>query len=240
MLRSIKQLYGDKLGASDGEIGHVKDCYFEDKSWVVRYLVADTGHWLPGRLVLIAPCALRNFEPDGEQLLVNLSRKQIEGSPSIASHKPVSRQYEDEYYSYYQWAPYWTGNGFLGGGGFPMYPEPAPDAHAGRVAQSSNETDAHLRSTRAVSGYEIHTSEGAIGHVTDFIIHDRTWVICHLIVNTGSWLLGREIAIAPRHITRVSYEESKVFVDVSSEAIREAPEYNVPAWGYHDTANIDR
>jgi hypothetical protein len=57
MLRSIKQLYGDKLGASDGEIGHVKDFYFDDQSWVVRYLVADTGNWLSGRQVLISPHA---------------------------------------------------------------------------------------------------------------------------------------------------------------------------------------
>jgi uncharacterized protein YrrD len=240
MLRSIKELYGDKLGATDGEIGHVKDCYFDDKSWVVRYLIADTGHWLPGRLVLIAPRALRDFNADGDQLLVNLSRKQIEESPAIAAHKPVSRQYEDEYYSYYQWAPYWTGNGLFGGGGFPIYPEPAPVPIARRTSRSHDEEDPHLRSTRAVSGYEIHTSEGAIGHVSDFIVHDGTWVICHLIVATGPWLLRKEIAIAPRHITRISYEESKVFVDVSSEAIRTAPEYDVPAWGYQDTAKIDR
>jgi len=48
MLRSIKQLYGDKLGASDGEIGQVKDFYFDDQNWTVRYLVADTGSWLAG------------------------------------------------------------------------------------------------------------------------------------------------------------------------------------------------
>ena len=57
MLRSVKQLYGAKLGASDGEIGHVKDFYFEDQNWVVRYLVADTGSWLSGRQVAhLSPC----------------------------------------------------------------------------------------------------------------------------------------------------------------------------------------
>jgi hypothetical protein len=60
MLRSIKQLYGDKLGASDGEIGHVKDFYFDDQNWTIRYLVADTGSWLPGRQVLISPHSLGN------------------------------------------------------------------------------------------------------------------------------------------------------------------------------------
>ena len=93
MLRSVKQLYGDKLGASDGEIGRVKDFYFEDQNWVVRYLVADTGSWLSGRKVLISPHALGSLARAGKVLLVNLTRKQIEDSPSIESHKPVSRQY---------------------------------------------------------------------------------------------------------------------------------------------------
>ena len=35
MLRSVKQLYGDSLRASDGEIGHIKDFYFDDEAWVI-------------------------------------------------------------------------------------------------------------------------------------------------------------------------------------------------------------
>ena len=49
MLRSIQKLYGSKLGASDGDIGQVKDFYFNDHTWAVRYVVADTGNWLTGR-----------------------------------------------------------------------------------------------------------------------------------------------------------------------------------------------
>jgi hypothetical protein len=55
MLRSLRQLYGKKLGASDGDIGHVKDFYFNDQQWGIRYVVAGTGSWLSGRLVLIPP-----------------------------------------------------------------------------------------------------------------------------------------------------------------------------------------
>jgi len=55
MLRSIKQLYGDELRATDGEIGKITDFYFEDQNWAVRYVVVDTGTWLSGRLVLISP-----------------------------------------------------------------------------------------------------------------------------------------------------------------------------------------
>jgi hypothetical protein len=53
MLRSLRQLYGKKLGASDGDIGHVRDFYFNDQQWAIRYVVADTGSWLSGRLVLM-------------------------------------------------------------------------------------------------------------------------------------------------------------------------------------------
>ena len=89
MLRIVKELYGTKLGASDGEIGHVKDFYFDDQNWAVRYVVADTGSWLPGRQVLISPHAFGNLPQAGKLLPVNLTRKQIENSPSIESHKPV-------------------------------------------------------------------------------------------------------------------------------------------------------
>jgi PRC-barrel domain len=101
MVRSLRQLYGKKLGASDGDIGHVKDFYFNDQQWVIRYVVADTGSWLSGRLVLISPDAFENLHQHGDSLVVNLTRQQIEKSPAIESHKPVSRQYEELYYPYY-------------------------------------------------------------------------------------------------------------------------------------------
>src|SRR5512141_2808534 len=103
MLRSLKQLYGDKLGASDGEIGHVKDVYFDDQNWAIRYLIVDTGSWLPGRQVLLSPHSLGHYEQADKVVRVNLTRNQIERCPAIETHKPVSRQYAEEYYRYYGW-----------------------------------------------------------------------------------------------------------------------------------------
>jgi hypothetical protein len=124
MLQRIKQLYGEKLGASDGEIGLVKDFYFDDQNWAVRYLVAEAGTWLSSRHVLLAPHAIGEFFEDGKVLRVNLTRKQIEHSPAIESHKPVSRQYEEEYYRYYGWPSYWQGDGLWGMSGFPILSVP--------------------------------------------------------------------------------------------------------------------
>ena len=239
MLRSIKQLYGEKLGTAEGAIGHVKDFYFDDQKWAVRYIVVDTGAWLQGRLVLLSPHAFGHLYQDGDSLLVNLSREQIENSPAIETHKPVSRQYEEEYYRYYGWPTYWNGDGMWGAAGFPMVPPPhlVPIMEESRGGPSVNGDDPHLRSTQAVTGYHIQTAEGTIGHVTDYMMDDKSWEIRHLLVETGHWFSGKEIVISPKHITRISYEDSKVFVDVTKESIQHAPEYHVPPLGaaYHDS-----
>jgi uncharacterized protein YrrD len=241
MLRSIKQLYGEKLGTAEGEIGHVTDFYFDDRRWAVRYIVADTGTWLPGRQVLLSPHAFGGFYQDGDTLLVNLSRRQIEESPAIETHKPVSRQYEEEYYRYYGWPAYWEGAGMWGMGGFPMAPPPhlVPIREESGEGSSAIGDDPHLRSTKAVTGYHIQTGEGTIGHVTDFMIDDKSWAIRHLVVETGHWFFGKEIVISPKQIERISYEESKVFVNVTRESLQNAPEYRMPRAVYHDSHNFD-
>ena len=236
VLRSIKQLYGHKLAAQGDEIGHVKDFYFDDQGWAVRYVVVDTGSWLTGRLVLISPHAFGAFYEDGDCLLVNLTRKQIENSPPIETHKPVSRQYEEEYYHYYGLPSYWNGVETWGGAGVPVAPPPnlMPSAEDGRGERSSSGDDPHLRSTKALRGYHIEAKDGTIGHVTDFMIDEKSWAIHHLVVETGHWLFGKEIVISPIHIGRISYEESKVFVNVTKETILDAAEYHMPRAEYRD------
>ena len=178
--------------------------------------------------MLISPHAFGDFHQDGDCLLVNLSRKQIENGPAIDSDKPVSRQYEEDYYRYYGWPVYWDGSGMWGMGGAPSnYLMPSEE----EIGNNHDRDDPHLQSTQAINGYQIQTGEGAIGHVTDFMMDDKSWEIRHLVVETGHWLSGKEIAISPKQIDRISYEESKVFVNVTKEAILETPEYHVPTLG---------
>ena len=228
MLRSVKPLYGDKLGASDGEIGHVKDFYFDDQQWVVRYLVADTGSWLPGRKVLISPHAFGSLHQAGKVLLVNLTRKQIEDSPSIESHKPVSRQYEEDYYRYYGWPYYWEGNGLWGLSGFPLLelpPNPPPGDLATASGRFPESAEVHLRSAQAVNGYHIRASDGAVGHICDFMMDDQSWAIRELVVKTGHRFSGKEVEIPASQVDRISYEESTVFVKLTSAALEQSPSH---------------
>jgi sporulation protein YlmC with PRC-barrel domain len=241
MLQSIKELYGKKISASDGDIGHVRDFYFNDQQWVVRYVIAETGSWMTGFLVLLSPHAFGTSNQTGDALVANLTRQQIENSPPIESHKPVSRQYEEEYYRYYGWPSYWEGGDLWGVGGFHLPPPPYPPPAEQGIGQEKliSGEDPGLQSTRAVSGYHIQTSEGEIGHVVDFIIDDENWAICQLVVETGHWFSGKKIAISPQLVGRISYEESNISVNMTKQAILEAPEYHLPAVGAanRDTGN---
>jgi hypothetical protein len=226
MLRSIKQLYGDKLGASDGELGHVQDFYFDDRNWAVRYVVADTGSWLTGRLVLISPHSLGRLVQAGKVLRVNLTRSQIENSPSIESHKPLSRQYEEEYHRYYGWPYYWQGDALWGMSGVPMIElpsEPLPGKSAVATAAAPDGPEAHLRSTLAVNGYHLRASDGEIGHVCDFMMDDQNWAIGQLVIKTGHRLSGREVQIPVNKVNRISYDESTVFVNLTGEGVEQSP-----------------
>ena len=246
MLRSIRKLYGKTLRSSDGDIGHVKDFYFNDQQWAVRYVIADTGTWLLGRLVLISPHAFGECREDQDCLLVNLTRQQIENSPAIESHKPVSRQYEEEYYRYYGWPSYWDGEGMWGVSGFPS-PYLKPSNQPGRASQLHSGGDPHLRSTQALSGYpsfsgyQIQTSDGVIGHVNDFIIDDRSWAIVQLVVESGHWFSRKDIVVSPNRIDCISYEESKIFMNVTKEEILKASETRLPPLGagYANTRKVD-
>lgn len=227
MLHKIKELRGRRLSAKDGEIGHVKDFYFDDKTWAVRYLVVDTGTWLNERLVLLVPPALGNFDDD--VLRVKLTREQIEKSPPVDAHKPVSRQYEIEYHEYYGWPAYWEGGALGSMTGFPVVaPLPVHRIDEGPAPRAKH-LDHHLQSAQSIEGYQIEAADGTLGHVKDFLFNAKDWVIHELVVATGHWFSGKEILISPRDVERLSYPESKVFVRLTRNAIEQAPEYRESA-----------
>lgn len=222
MLDKVKTLNGYKLTNQDeGEIGTVKEFYFDDQYWIIRYLVADTGNWLMGRQVLLSPYALVAVMPEERHIAINLTKQQIESSPGLSSDKPVSQQFEMDYYGYYGWPMYWGGTCAWG-----AYPYLARDYEQRKqLSPEAKEWDPNLRSTDQVSGYHIQATDGEIGHIEDFVIDDETWAIRYLIVDTRNWLPGKKILMAPQWIDRVSWSESKVFIKLSRETIEQAPAY---------------
>jgi hypothetical protein len=105
MLWNASAIKDYAIAASDGRLGTVSDFLFDDASWLVRWLVVDTGNWLSGRKVLLPPSVLGHLDPNGREFAVGLTMQQVKDSPDIDTDRPVSRQMETNIYDYYGWSP---------------------------------------------------------------------------------------------------------------------------------------
>jgi hypothetical protein len=170
MLRNASAINGYAIMASDGHLGTVSDFLFDDTSWLVRWLVVETGSWLSGRKVLLPAFALGHLDPERREFSVRLTRQQVKDSPNIVTERPVSRQMETGIYDYYGWSPYWGSSLYMGGYGYgygyaggAMMPLPTLESSRREediVAAQRSDDDPHLRSTLAVTGYHIHPVRG--------------------------------------------------------------------------------
>jgi hypothetical protein len=225
MLRNTTELKGFVIRATDGELGTVDELYFDDESWAIRYLTVKTGGWLDDRKVLISPFSIENTEWQAKRLDVSLTKQQVENSPNIDTHLPVSRQQEASYLGYYQYPYYWGGPYMWGPAYQPAGFRTAANRAYGLDYGTGKSTDSHLRSTAAVTGYHIHAIDGEIGHVNGFILDDDAWAIRYIEVATQNWWPGKEVLISPAWIERVSWAESMVYTGLTREAIKNGPEY---------------
>jgi hypothetical protein len=187
-------------------------------------MVADTKKWLPGRKVLISPIALGEADWQSQRFPIKMTKEQIEKSPPLDENAPVSRQYEKQWFDFYGWPYYWTGDSLWA---FDRYPtelyvktqeqlekqEPIPD-------------ETHLRSVKEVTGYRIKTVDGDIGHLDDFIVDDGPWTIRYIVVDTKKWLPGEKVLVSTSWIKNVSWLEEEVEVEVTQEDVKNSPKFD--------------
>jgi len=221
MLHNAKNIHGFTLECRDGTIGSVKELYFDDHQWTVRYLVVDTGGWLIGKQVLISPHAITSVDEKARHIHISLTRQQIEDSPPLESHKPVSRQFEEAYYGYYRW-PIYLGAPYMWGES-PLIN--VDQEGPGQTTLGRRKGDPNLRSMGEVCKHDLMAEDGKIGHVDDFIFDDKAWTIRYLIVDTSNWWAGKRVLISPLWISGISWVESRVMVRLSREVIKNSPEF---------------
>jgi len=240
----MHELEGYAIRANDGLIGHVKDFYFDDAAWVIRYLVVEAGSWLNSRKVLISPYAIGQADWEERILPVSLSKEQVRESPGIDTHKPVSRQHEIEYLNHYNYPRYWGGAGLWGEDAYPgalltgigygaadkeFAIAQAAEARKVYEAEQCHNSGSHLRSCNVVMDYHIEATDGDIGHVEGMLVDEATWAIRYLIVNTSNWWLGHKVLIVPQWIADVNWFESTVTVNLTRAAVKAAPIFDSAA-----------
>ena len=224
-LRRTKDLWDYTIGAMDADIGCVHDFYFDDKQWTIRYIVVETGVISAGRKVLISPTALRDRAWSPLHLWVNLTWRQVENSPNVDLHKPISRQHEIEHHDHYGWPYYWPGEGVWGSWSHPAALAKA-SAKKTPASNATSSADAHLRSTREVTGYHVSAIGGEIGHVDDFLFDGKSWEIRYVIIDTKHWWNGKQILVRPQWIKRVSWKSRMMYLGLSRELVAKSPKWD--------------
>ncbi len=234
MLRHSSEIRGYAIHASDGVIGTVSDFLFDDTTWMVRWLVVDTGNWLLGRQVLLPPGALAVVNHIGHQFSVKLTKEQVEACPGIETDRPVSRQMESSIFNYYGWAPYWNSGGYTGlagyGDGFlpgTVLPPPEPTQKEKEIEEAQHaKDDPALRSATEVTGYDILASDGAIGHVADFLVEDDDWSIHYLVVDTANWWPDKKVLISPLSVREIEWKTGQVHLGADRQKVKDSPAYD--------------
>ena len=223
MLRTMEDLEDYSIGATDGSIGRVKDFYFDDERWIVRYFVVETGAWLANRRVLISTMSIHAPNWLNRLLPVSMTRQQIEESPVIDTGRPISRRHETSLSGHYGYPYYWR----LAVLQDQVPHRPMTPAENARKADASlaEHDDHHLRSCKTVMSSHIRAPDGDVGHVCGFLIDEENWAIRYLIVDTRNWWLGHQVLIAPEWIEGMSWDDHTVSVKLTLTALRNAPPY---------------
>jgi uncharacterized protein YrrD len=248
MLISVKSMEGYTIRARDGEIGKVEALYFEDRLWVVRYLVVNVGSWLNRQQVLIVPAAIQGIDTSEQALETDLTREQVKNSPDVDSHPSLAREKELALHRYYQWQPYWaqgpvgmadagmfpvhpvgripTSPGAPAGGGFPRQPSEEVDAIQRAIQEEENEGRVSLRSTAEIFGYTAEAEDEDAGQVHDLLIESEDWHVYYLVVDTGNWLAGRKVMIEPGKVKSIRWSDTTVFLAMSRAEVEHSPTYD--------------
>ncbi len=222
MLTKLIDILGFQIEATDGTIGEVHGFYFDETTWTIRYMVADTRRWLPGKRVLIAPEAFGTPNASVRSFSVNLTRDQVRESPDRSTDLPVSRQWESDLFRHYGWTPYWE---LIPSGAWPLPLAPeVPSAPDGSSASAHERGDPHLRSVREVRGYSIAGSDNGVGDVADFVAATDQWRILYLMVDTGKWLPGRAVLLPTEWIDEVNWQNKDAVTRLQGQRIKDSPE----------------
>jgi len=220
------------IGATDGEIGHVNDLYFDDQNWVVRFLVVDTGTWLLSRKVLISPYCVDKADWKHKRLPVRTTRQQVRDSPDVDTQKPLSRQHQKRFADYYAHPYYWSGDGFWGDGLYmPVTPPlegPArrpPEPVQEYPVEPDEQGDSHLRSCSALVGCHMHATDGDAGRISNMLVDETSWAIRYLVIDTSNWWAGQQVLIPPQWVTQVNWATSTARIKLGCQTIKSSPRY---------------
>jgi hypothetical protein len=213
MLITARELLKYSTHATDGDVGGVDDVLFDDRGWMVRYLVTDVGTWLASRPLLIPVAALGKIDATQHKVAVSLTREEVMQGPGLDADMPVRRQMARKYRNYAAWPVLW----------FEGFYTPLET-----LSLEESAGDPHLRSVSEITGYRTRARDGEIGHAVDFLIDNDIWSLRDFVVQMGG-RDGKKVLVAPYSVAEVSWPMSTVFVDLPREKVSALPAFDAAA-----------
>jgi hypothetical protein len=220
MLWNASVIVGFHVVGSNGAFGTVQDLLLDDRDWTLRWMVVDTGSWLPGRKVLVPTRVLKKPDPALNNIFIAMTKEEISLCPDVDTDLPVSSDTEQRLYEFFA---------------LDLLSSPS-DARQTRNASTVDQSggvsegdyipsspDPHLRSLNALLGYQLTASDGDIGHISDFLINDDDWNIRLMVVDTGTWWPGTRVLIPVKTIKSVDWQTSVMLLSVDQAKVRASP-----------------
>ncbi len=238
MLRNLNTLFGYSIRALDGDIGTIESFFFDDATWIVRYAIVETGDWLQRRRVLLAASLLDVPDELSQEIpMGQLTREYVRHSPDIDLAQPVSRQQQVELHTYYDWPQYWIDSEEQESKGLlSSVPEIAEDNPP--ASKEEDIGDPHLRNLREIERYMVQGLDGEIGEVESLTADTESWIIQQLVVNGDDIKPGKKILIPTSLVQQIEWAESRIFVDILRDTIKENPEFDTASPITHDHENF--
>jgi hypothetical protein len=227
---SLKEIKGFTVETTDGTKGKVRDFLFDEDDWIIRYIEADFGSFFKEKRILLPLNVLADHKWDSKHFPLSISKEEIDKSPVPEDKPTVSREYEKELMKHYGFPAYWS-PGFIPpvhtGLYYPVRPIKVPAKDVTEEKVNEREVDTRLRSFNEVNGYYILASDGNLGHLEDLIADDEDWQLIYLIVDTSNWRpWSKKVVLLINWLDEISYESREVSVNVHSDFIKDAPEFD--------------
>lgn len=224
MFRLASKMSGVMVDTIDGPAGRIEQILFNNKNWLVRYLVVDLGMLFNIRQFLLSPVAVEGFEDD--KIKVNCSKERIKGSPEIGPEIQISPQKEKEIHDHFSWPYYWNYPSNSNSLGRPVLSETLTESFLKLDERIVGEYKYRLESSSGMSGFRVEAINEEVGKIDDLIFDDEEWVVRYLLINTGIMFSNKRIPFSPWWVRWIDWEEGVVYVNYPAAEITNGPEWD--------------
>lgn len=211
------------IHATDGEIGKIKDLYFND-NWEIRFFIVDTRKWLPGKKVLLPFHVREEINIEEGYIRVDRDKETIREGPKVPEDDNFVSAYQETVLDYFGWNSY-KDSAVLDSDHGPVTTAGSSEPnHRGSVppepdlAAPEKQTD-NLRSLEEFMEFKVHAKDGKIGIVDNVILTEKG-EIQYLVVNSNeSYVENNLYLYRTDQVTSVDWFEKDLYLDDSVEGL---------------------